>query len=213
MKILFWNVDTQKDFMNKDGKLYVQGAEEILPNLKKLTDYAKQHNIPVVNTGDYHTTSSIELSEEPDFKTTFPRHCMVGTSGLEFVEETYPPSRDKSYYTVNYTDKELTPAIKRAQNIVIYKDAFDVFAGNPHTENILKALQPDLVIVYGVATNVCVNFAVLGLQKRKIKTLVVEDAIKGLPNLPLDPIFEEWDKQSVIRVITHDVLENIKRLL
>ena len=54
MKIIFWNVDTQKDFMNKDGKLYVQGAEEIKSNLKRLTNLAKAYNITVVNTGDYH---------------------------------------------------------------------------------------------------------------------------------------------------------------
>ena len=39
-RVIFWDVDTQYDFMKADGKLYVPDAEQLIPNLKKLTDYA-----------------------------------------------------------------------------------------------------------------------------------------------------------------------------
>ena len=39
-RVLFWDVDTQYDFMRADGKLYVPDAERLIPNLKRLTDYA-----------------------------------------------------------------------------------------------------------------------------------------------------------------------------
>ncbi len=68
--ILFWNVDTQVDFMKADGKLYVQNAEEIAPTLEKLTAFAKENNIKVVNTCDYHNENSQELSDTPDFITS-----------------------------------------------------------------------------------------------------------------------------------------------
>ena len=35
--VIFWDVDTQHDFMDPDGKLYVQGAELIKPKLEQLT--------------------------------------------------------------------------------------------------------------------------------------------------------------------------------
>ena len=60
-KIIFWNVDTQKDFMNPDGALYVEGAESIKPNLKKLTEFARENNIFVVNTADFHFPDDKEL--------------------------------------------------------------------------------------------------------------------------------------------------------
>ena len=78
MQILFWSVDCQKDFMLPSGKLYVKGAEEIVPNLNTLTKLAKECKIKVVSTGDYHTLESKELSDKPDFVNTFPEHCIIG---------------------------------------------------------------------------------------------------------------------------------------
>ncbi len=43
--LIFWNVDTQYDFMRPDGKLYVQDAEQIEPNLEYLTRLAAERNI------------------------------------------------------------------------------------------------------------------------------------------------------------------------
>ena len=70
--ILFWNVDTQFDFMSASGKLYVPGAEQIKPILKQITAFAKSNNIQVVNTADFHYANSKELSNKPDFITSFP---------------------------------------------------------------------------------------------------------------------------------------------
>ena len=40
--VVFWEVDTQADFMLPGGKLYVPGAEKLLPNIRRLTDAARQ---------------------------------------------------------------------------------------------------------------------------------------------------------------------------
>ena len=45
---LFWNVDTQFDFVSPHGKLYVQGAELLKPNWKRITQFAKEKSIFVV---------------------------------------------------------------------------------------------------------------------------------------------------------------------
>ncbi|MCY1722517.1 cysteine hydrolase [Prolixibacteraceae bacterium Z1-6] len=191
-QIIFWNVDTQIDFVEPEGKLYVSGAELLKPVWGKITELAAKQNIGVVNTADYHYKNSAELSAAPDFVSTFPEHCMATTSGAEYVRETLPSDAvvfdwDKEYLNV----KELITK----RNIVIRKDAFDVFAGNPYTELILKNLSPKTVVVYGVTTNVCVNDAVVGLAKRVDKVYVIEDAIKELPNIPLP--FENWKKLGV----------------
>ena len=199
MKILFWNVDTQIDFMNSKGKLYVQGAEEILPNLGKLTDLASNYGIKVVNTTDYHMQDDKEISNTPDFKTTFPPHCLAGTDGQEFIGVTYPKGFYGNYYIVNYLDEAVYKhEINRSRNIILYKNHFDIFQGNKHTGEVLRHLKPDIVVVYGVATNVCVNFAVLGLLERNIKVIVVKDAIKELPNLPVEEIYNNWREKGAI---------------
>lgn len=202
-RTLFWNVDTQEDFIDQAGKLYVKGAEEIRPILKQITDLAKVEGIRVINTCDYHHINSNELSSIPDFETSFPQHCMAGTSGAEFISETLP----ESPLLIDW-DSELAifaefDDLERFRNLVIRKDAFDVFAGNPNAEKIVQILHPDQVFVYGVTTNVCVDKAVMGLSERGIKVYVFEDAIKELPSLPLP--FGTWKDAGIEMISFSDV--------
>lgn len=203
---LFWNVDTQIDFVYPRGKLYVEGAENLRPQWKELTELAKDKGIRVVNTADYHFPNSAELDENPDFVNTFPEHCMANTRGADYIRETDPDEPVIFNWNKNYL---ITPELfdrQKYRNFIIRKDAFDVFAGNPLTETIVKQLNPDTVVVYGVTTNICVDAAVKGLAKRASKVYVVEDAIKELPNIPLP--FENWQKKGV-ELITLDKLKEL----
>lgn len=200
--MLFWNVDTQVDFVEPSGKLYVEAAEKMKPIWKEITAFAKQKNIKVVSTADFHHANSAELSESPDFINTFPEHCMANTKGAEYIDETNPEDPlifewDKNYQIAG-------EMLKTKRNVVIRKDAFDVFAGNPNSEKILETINPEIVVVYGVTTNVCVHFAVTGLAKKVEKVYVVKDAIKELPNIPLP--FETWNKEKV-SLINFEVLK------
>lgn len=191
---IFWNVDTQFDFVSPQGKLYVPGAELLKSNWKKLTQLAKNKSIVVVNTCDWHFPDSEELSANPDFVNTFPQHCMANTAGADFIEETNPENPSIiDWKTGTKVNRENLEAGNR--NLVIRKDAFDVFTGNPFTERLVKTLSPKTVIVYGVTTNVCVNDAVLGLAERTDRVIVVQDAIKELPNIPLP--FKNWENIGV----------------
>ncbi|MCY1635609.1 cysteine hydrolase family protein [Marinifilum sp. D737] len=203
--ILFWNVDTQIDFMSKNGKLYAQNAEEIQPTLEAITKLANFNNIQVINTADYHYLNSAELSSNPDFVNTFPEHCMANSLGAEYISETKPDeSCPEILWNKIYNEKELSEAAKH-RNIIIRKDAFDVFEGNPNTYSLLKQINPTTVFVYGVTTNVCVDCAVVGLAERGLKVYVIEDAIKELPNIPLP--FEKWDELGITRISYDKLVE------
>ncbi len=212
-KMIFWAVDCQKDFMNPDGALYVEGAEKIKPNLKQLTEFAYNNDITVVSTQDYHHFDDEELSDTPDFVNTFPKHCIAGSIGSEFVDEVVPldQEEDDTIILNNPIDHLLINVYSR--NIVIQKNKFDVFTGNPHTELFLDLINPDIVVVYGVATNVCVNCAILGLTKRGIEVIVVKDAIKELPNLPVTEIYEKWDERNVGWQTTNVIVNDLQTLL
>jgi len=196
--ILFWNVDTQIDFMSAKGKLYAPGAEKIQPVLKEITNFAKANNIQVVSTADFHFPNSKELSASPDFINTFPPHCMANTSGAEYVRETAPEAPyAEILWDKEYSTKEIS-TFATNRNIVIRKDAFDVFAGNPNTDIMLEQITPKKVFVYGVTTNVCVDCAAVGLANRNLSVFVIEDAIKELPNIPLP--YSNWDKLGIQRI-------------
>src|SRR5208283_4262407 len=77
---IFWEVDVQADFMLPGGKLYVPGAEKLLPNIRKLTDAARRGDVFLVSHGCFHP------ADDPEFK-QFPPHCVKGTAGAEFVPE------------------------------------------------------------------------------------------------------------------------------
>jgi len=194
-KSFFWNVDTQHDFMDKTGALYVDGAEDIKPVLSSITKYIKDEGCAVVSTRDYHLADSVELSDTPNFIDTFPHHCMANTRGSLNIPETL----------INYDvsvpwDVEMSPiiirAIKEYSRIEILKDRFDFVTGNQNSEKLLEILKNrfDNVYVYGVAGNVCVHTAVLNLQKY-FNVFVFENAIADIPSLP--SCVGNWKKSGV----------------
>ena len=204
MKTIFWNVDTQYDFMRNDGSfkgaLAILGAREIEGNLARLTKLAEKEGIQVVNTADWHKRNSPELSDNPDFVNTFPPHCLQDTKGAEYVTATNPDNPYRVEWETGNLDLD---EIAQRRNIVIYKDKFDVFTGNSKTDQIVKAINPKEAVVYGVATNVCVDFAVRGLLERSVEVYVPTDAIKELPNLPLP--YENWQRSGAILTQTDEI--------
>jgi nicotinamidase/pyrazinamidase len=190
MKTILWNVDTQYDFMRPDGALPVPEAESIEPGLEELTTTARGKGYKIVHTADWHNEDSAEFSDEPDYATTFPAHCLADTPGAAYVEATAP----KDAYVVDWRDESVDlEAVASAKEVVLYKDAFDVFAGSDHTDTVVETLAPDRAIVYGVATNVCVDYAVRGLLARGVEVVVPTDGIKELPGLPLEETLQGWE--------------------
>ena len=201
--IVFWNVDTQKDFVEPNGKLYVKDAEKLKPIWEEIRNLAAEKNIRVVNTADYHFPDAPEISETPDFIHTFPQHCMAGSEGSEYVDETRPDKACTIHWDKKIPYGELYELIGNSRNCVILKNVFDMFAGNPNTEDVLKIMDPETVIVYGVTTNVCVDFAVKGLAGRVKNVYVIKDAIKELPLIPLP--FDEWGRAGVKLIKFNDL--------
>ena len=206
MRTVFWNVDTQYDFMRADGALYVKDAELIEPNLARLTQLAQTYGVTVVNTADWHDENTKEISDEPDFIATFPKHCMQGTYGAQFILATKPESPYVIDGQMESIDEE---KVKVSRNILLYKDAFNVVDGNPLAGNVLEILNPYQAVVYGVATNVCVDQTVMGILEQNVGVFVTLDAIKELPNLPLEETISRWQSNGAKMIGVDDVLRHI----
>src|SRR3989344_4924987 len=91
MKTIFWDVDTQNDFMHKDGALYVPDAELIIPNLAALTEIARKNNIPVLGSVDRHFGTEEYKAREGELARwggSFPDHCMNNSKGQLKIDET-----------------------------------------------------------------------------------------------------------------------------
>lgn len=222
---IFYDVDTQNDFMNQDGKLYVPDAENLKPNLKLLTACARENRIPVLGSIDRHFGTEEYKEKEGELAKNggpFPEHCMDGTYGQEKIDETrlgydyrfgdlasYIPN---SLISENYLQQ--APGIfennltKSRDRCAIYfeKQSYDVFT-NPNFAEFLKRAQFREAVVYGVATDFCVRAAVLGMQERGIQCYVVEDAITGVFPEKTKEALEEMVKAGAKFVKTKQVLE------
>jgi len=176
---LFWDVDTQVDFMRPDGHLYVPGAESIVGNLARLTEHARATGQAIVHTADDHELGDQELAEVgADFHHTFPPHCLRGTPGAARIPETAPPAGTPE---VAWDGRDFDAAeVTDAPEVLVHKKRFDVFS-NPAAPKLLDALAPATVVVYGVALDVCDRYAVEGLLARgDVEVVVVEDATAAI---------------------------------
>ena len=63
MKTVFFDIDSQLDFLYPAGALYVPGAERIVPAIARLNRFAAMHGIPVVSTIDAHTENDPEFAD------------------------------------------------------------------------------------------------------------------------------------------------------
>jgi len=152
------------------GKLYVPGAEKIIPNIDRLVEIASERNVLLISSGCSHQPN------DPEFK-TFPPHCIRGTSGARIL----PQGLTDAFYSVgNDGTRELPDSILQNQQIVIEKQTLDVF-DNPHTERIVDRLGKEIeYMVFGVVTEYCVRLAAKGLLARGHKVSIIRDAIETL---------------------------------
>ena len=206
MTRVFWDVDTQVDFMLPDGKLYVPGAETIAGNLGRLTDFAHANGIRIVASSDNHDPDDAELSDTPDFKDTFPPHCLRGTPGQARIPETALGNP-----LLIEPEEEASALADLLQNhagdILFHKHWFDVFT-NPNVSPAVEALSITDVVLYGVALDVCVACAVEGLLQRHpgLALNVVEDAVRGIDEDGRDALLRGWQARGVTITNTDTVL-------
>lgn len=202
---VFWDVDTQVDFMNPAGKLYVGGAETIAPNLARLTDFAHTSGIRIVGSSDNHSADDDELAAEPDFVDTYPPHCLAGTPGQARIPET-------RLHEPLIVEPEDAPAdvLERLQghagDILFHKHYFDVFT-NRNVSPVLNALQIDQVVLYGVALDVCNRYAVEGLLQRypALAITVVTDAVRAIDENARADLLDDWRKRGVALATTSEI--------
>jgi len=196
---IFWEVDVQADFMLPGGKLYVPGAEKLLPNIRKLTDAARRGEVFLVSHGDFHPAN------DPEFK-QFPPHCLKGTAGAEFVPEALV---ENVVRVENDVTARLPEDLSNYRQIILEKQTLDIFEthhANALVERLGNAAE---FVVFGVVTEYCVSCAVKGLLKRKRRVAVVRDAIETLAPEVGNKTLAELQSLGAKLVTTDEILERV----
>ena len=207
MRRILWDVDTQVDFMEPSGKLYVPDARQIVPALERLIDAGRAAGLIHVASGDDHELTDPEISDSPDLRNTFPPHCLRGTRGAEKILET--KQRDPLPFSLVPFPPGLVPGmIEGKREVLLLKKNFDVFT-NPNTQALLDALDPDEIVVFGVATDVCDDAAIRGFLQRGRRVLFVEDAARGLDEARVEAVTTAWRAAGVEFTTTDEVVDSL----
>jgi nicotinamidase/pyrazinamidase len=200
--VILWDVDTQVDFMLADGKLAVPGAEETIPAMKRLVDAARSAGVVHVASADDHELTDEEISEQPDFQTTYPPHCLRGTRGARKIPET------EQVDPVPITLEPIPVRYLSGREFLLLKKNFDVFT-NPNTDRLLAQLDPEPIVVFGVATDVCNDAAIRGFIARKREVLFVEDAARGLDDGRVATCTAAWRDAGVEFTTADEILSRL----
>lgn len=196
MKTAFFDVDTQRDFMEPGGALYVKGAERLNDNLAALTLHARMRGIPLLASADAHPANDPEFAQ-------FPPHCVAGTPGQKKISQTTIPG--VAVLPPRPAGAEELGAAARAQEALFEKTTFDAFS-NPNLDPFLKKIGADDWVVYGVATDYCVRAAALGLKQRGHRVRLVVDAIAAVTEETGRKALEEMKAAGITFTTTKEVL-------
>jgi nicotinamidase/pyrazinamidase len=196
---IFWEVDVQRDFVLPGGALYVPGAEKLLPNIRRLTDAARQGRVLLISSGDFHAPN------DPEFQ-TFPPHCMKGTRGAELVPEA---ATEKILRVENTPEAKIPDELSAYQQILLEKQTLNVF-DTRHADDVVRRLGTYAeFVVFGVVTEYCVGCAVKGLLDRGRRVAVVADAIETLNWVEAEKAISEWKSLGARLTTTDEALNSL----
>jgi len=196
---VLWCVDAQKDFMLPGGKLYVPGAEKLLPNIGRLVDAAREGHAFLVSHGCFHAP------DDPEFG-SFPPHCVKGTPGAEFVAEAMTGDHHR---IPNDAHSRLPEKLREKNHIILEKETLDIFESR-HADELVKGFSPRAeFILFGVVTEYCVGLAARGLLKRGRKVAVVTDAIETLNREAGEKTLSELKTLGAELITTNEALVRV----
>ena len=202
-KTIFYDLNTQRDFILHDGKFHIEGAENLVPTWKAITDLAREEQVRVVCSVDCHVPGDPQLKS---WGGPYPDHCMAGTSGQEKIDET-KPLNPLTLENREYTPEEIQKVLDHPGAIVFRRQQFDKLADNPHLSAILRlVLRPyEDIVMYGVYTEACVSRELSALMGVGPKLHIIRDAVAVVGEET--PTFHERLQQEGVELLSFSELK------
>ncbi|GAB2655062.1 nicotinamidase [Kribbella swartbergensis] len=165
-------VDVQNDFC-EGGSLAVSGGADVAFRIGELlhkwheADPGDKRYEYVVATRDHHIDPGDHFSSNPDYVTSWPRHCVAGTDGVSFH-----PNLDPQPFDAIFDKGE-------------YAAAYSGFEGKAHEDgrglaDWLRDKGVTDVDVCGIATDYCVRATALDAKQAGFGTTVLTELTAGV---------------------------------
>jgi len=156
-------IDYQNDFVDPGSPIECVGAKQALLNTLPVIKKAREANIPVIFTQEYHRNPEafglFDLGREADGED--PLHTVIGTKGFELDDDLKP----------------LAP-----NDYIMPKPRYSCFIGTD-LDLVLRSHKIDTLIITGVCTNICVHYTFIDAHQKDFWVRIVEDCVAA-PNVP-----------------------------
>lgn len=195
-------IDVQNDFC-EGGSLAVTGGAAVASEISELVSQAPDFDF-IVTTQDWHVDPGTHFSEEPNFRTSWPVHCVAGTKGAALHRNLETEDIDayfrKGKFDAAYSgfDGLLAPEDEVAVGEREAHESAEEDGESPVSlDDWLRENDVDDVVIVGIATEHCVRATALDALNAGYNTTVLRDYIAGIDQDAVEEALEELQDAGV----------------
>ncbi|MHA7269794.1 isochorismatase family protein [Arthrobacter sp. HLT1-20] len=195
-------VDVQNDFC-EGGSLAVTGGAELASEITELIADAPDFDF-IVATQDWHVDPGSHFSDTPDFRTSWPVHCVAGSKGAALHRNLDTEDIDayfrKGKFDAAYSgfDGLLAPEDEVAVGEREAHESADEDAETPLSlDDWLRENDVEDVVIVGLATDHCVRATALDAVNAGYNTTVLRDFVAGVDEDASEEALEELEDAGV----------------
>lgn len=206
-KVALGLIDGQRGFMPASegvrlglpgfGELEVPDGDKIIEPVNELMRLWGNNGLAIFTTQDWHPKKTGHFSKDPNFRTTWPEHCVANTPGAQLHPDFNIPSYAKKFVkgTENHIEGEYDTSYSGV-------NGYELDGGQTLPEW-LREIEADEVYLAGLATDYCVKETALGIkEKLGIEVYVISDAVKAVAPETNVSAIEELEAAGV-KLVTH----------
>ncbi|TLM82373.1 isochorismatase family protein [Pseudarthrobacter sp. NamE2] len=180
-------VDVQNDFC-EGGSLAVKGGARVAGAISDYVDAHHNEFDHIVATQDWHIDPGDHFSDNPDFKDSWPPHCVAGTRGAELH-----PDLDTEYIQAYFQKGQYAAAYSGFEGLMAPEDAVPTGERQPGDasrfapdedaiglDDWLQSHDVEDVVVVGIATDYCVMATSLDAVQAGYSVTVIRSLTAGI---------------------------------
>lgn len=186
-------VDVQNDFC-EGGALPVAGGAALAGEISEYVDAHHGQFDHIVATQDWHIDPGAHFSDTPDFKDSWPPHCVAGTRGAELH-----PDLDTEYIQAYFQKGQFAAAYSGFEGLLAPEDAVPTGERRPGAlpgpageekfapdedaiglDDWLQSHDVEDVVVVGIATDYCVMATALDAVQAGYSVTVLRSLTAGI---------------------------------
>jgi len=168
-------VDVQNDFV-EGGSLAVAGGVDLAARLAGLVA-SRDGYAAVVATRDHHVDPGAHFAADPDFATSWPPHCVAGTSGAQLASPLSAAAFDAVF--------------DKGSHAAAYSGFEGREPGGADLGGWLADAGVDAVDVVGIATDYCVRATALDAVRAGLSVRVLTGWVVGVARATSDAALTE----------------------